>query len=196
MPALGTRAGTWTFTHLAGPGSSQTVAPAWPGGQRPLLMRWKLPAKESVTRGLSSRGERPAMTGRTEPQCWVLKRKQPDLHRALGGAGGGGGGCRPLGVQGLAPELIGTVLGSWAGLLDGHLCCGCCRRLFIWEQNTAGAELSVHVHRYRYRYRRQKGPGWRADKGPRAEQLFVRPPEPSGAGRQRSTDPARPDPTA
>lgn len=33
-------------THLAGRGSYRTLAPAWLDGQRPLLMKWKLPAKE------------------------------------------------------------------------------------------------------------------------------------------------------
>lgn len=64
-----------------------------------------------------------------------LNRSQTDLHRALVGAGGGS--CRSLGMQGLAPKLIGTVLSSWTRLLDSHLCCSRCRSLFIWVHNRA-----------------------------------------------------------
>lgn len=42
-------------------------------------------------------------------------------------------------MQGLAPKLIGTVLSSWTGLLDSHLCCSRCRSLFIWVHNTRHA---------------------------------------------------------
>lgn len=73
----------------------------------------------------------------THTRC---QRPQTDLHRALVGTGRGGrsrrGGGAPLGMQGLASKLIGAVLRSWTRLLDGHLCCSCCRSLFIWMHNT------------------------------------------------------------
>lgn len=76
-------------------------------------------------------------------------RQRTDLHRALVGTGGGrssgGGSCTSLGMQGLASKLIGAVLGSWARLLNSHLCCSGCRSLFICMQNNV-VQLKFYRH--------------------------------------------------
>ena len=69
-----------------------------------------------------------------------------NLHWALAGAGRGGGrgSSGSLGKQGLASKLVGTVLSSWAGLLNSHLCCSCCRSLLIWTERQKDFLYSHH----------------------------------------------------
>lgn len=85
-------------------------------------------------------------------KCTQMSRS--NLHRALAGAGrgGGGGSGGSLGEQGLAAKLVGTVLSSWSGLFNSHLCCSGRRSLLIWTEmgtNTSYSHilsLCWHLH--------------------------------------------------
>lgn len=76
---------------------------------------------------------------------------QSNLHWALAGAGRGGGrgSSGSLGKQGLASKLIGTVLSSWAGLLNSHLCCSGCRSLLICTERQTDF---LYIHHFLNRH--------------------------------------------
>ncbi len=69
-----------------------------------------------------------------------------NLHWSLAGTGRGGGrgSSGSLGKQGLASKLVGTVLSSWARLLNSHLCCSCCRSLLIWAKRQTDFQYIHH----------------------------------------------------